>query len=172
MRSLTPIVILSLLLAALPAGADMVNFASLAPPLLPPQAGGGPVALVVNPGVNVTDLSLADVRKIFRGERQYWKADLPVVLLVRAPGARERDVALRVVYQMTEAQYKQFWVAKVFRAEAVAVPKPVYSSDMTVQLVSSLPGAISFMEARQAGDSVKVVRVDGKLPSDASYPLK
>jgi ABC-type phosphate transport system substrate-binding protein len=130
------------------------------------------VAIVANPSVPVNDLSLPELRKIFRGERQYWSSDLPVVLLVRAPVARERDVVLRVIYQMTEAQYKQFWVAKIFRAEAVSVPKLVYSNDMTTQLTTSLPGAISFMDAKQVGQGIKVISVNGKKPGEAGYPLR
>src|SRR5438105_10014549 len=61
------------------------------------------IAVVVHPDTPVSDLSLAEVRKVFLGERQYWSAKLPVVLLVRAPVARERDVVLRVIYQMTES---------------------------------------------------------------------
>ena len=80
------------------------------------------IAVVVNGDTPVGDLSLSEVRKLFLGERQYWNAKLPVVLLIRAPVARERDVVLRVIYQMTETQFKQYWVAKIFRAE-VASPE-------------------------------------------------
>jgi len=65
-------------------------------------------AVVVNPDTPVTELSLAEVRKVFLGERQYWNAKLPVVLLIRAPVARERDVVLRLIYQMSEMQFKQY----------------------------------------------------------------
>ena len=141
-------------------------------PLLPEQSKEGDVAIVVNANTPVTNLTLAEVRKIFRGEKQYWTADLPVVLLVRAPVARERDVVLKVIYQMTEAQFRQFWVAKIFRAESVSAPKLVYSPDMANQLVSTLPGAISFVDAKHVGSGVKVLRVDGKLPGEAGYPLR
>ncbi len=83
-------------------------------------ARGADIAVVVHPDTPVDDLSLADVRKVLLGERQYWSSKLPVVLLIRAPVARERDVVLRVIYQMTETQFKQFWVAKIFRAEAAS----------------------------------------------------
>src|SRR2546427_2141984 len=76
------------------------------------------IAVVVHPDTPVTDLSLDEVRKIFLGDRQYWSAKLPVVLLMRGPGAHERDVVLRVVYQMNEAQFKRYWIAKIFRAES------------------------------------------------------
>ena len=147
-----------------------------APLLLALQAAqtakGGDVAIVVNASTPVSNLTLAEVRKIFRGDKQYWTADLPVVLLVRAPVARERDVVLKVIYQMTEAQFRQYWVAKIFRAESVSAPKLVYSPDMANQLVATLPGAISFVDSRQVGPGLKVLRVDGKLPGEAGYPLR
>jgi hypothetical protein len=136
------------------------------------SVGGGDVAVVVNDDTPVTDLSLAEVRKVFLGERQYWNAKLPVVLLIRAPVARERDVVLRVIYQMTEAQFKQYWVAKIFRAEVTSPPKIVYSSDLQYDLVTAMPGAIAFVDSRNVRPGVKVVRVDGMLPGDKNYPLR
>lgn len=130
------------------------------------------VAVVVNAETPVTDLSLAEVRNVFLGERQYWNSKLPVVLLIRAPVARERDVVLRVIYQMTEAQFKQYWIAKIFRAEVASPPKIVYSSDMEYELVSAIPGAIAFVDARNVRLGVKVLRVDGHLPGDRDYPLR
>jgi ABC-type phosphate transport system substrate-binding protein len=141
-------------------------------PLAAQTAKEGDVAIVVNADTPVSNLNLAEVRKIFRGDKQYWNTDLPVVLLVRAPVARERDVVLKVIYQMTEAQFRQYWVAKIFRAESVSAPKLVYTPDMANQLVATLPGAISFVDARHVGPGLKVLRVDGKLPGEAGYPLR
>lgn len=133
---------------------------------------GSDLAVVVNSDTPVTDLSLAEVRKVFLGERQYWNPKLPVVLLIRAPVARERDVVLRVIYQMSEEQYMQYWVAKIFRAEVTAPPKIVYSNDMQYELVAAIPGAIAFVDAHNLHPGVKVVRVDGKLPGEKGYPLR
>src|SRR5690242_7921705 len=133
---------------------------------------GADIAVVVNPDTPVNDLSLADVRKVLLGERQYWNSKLPVVLLIRAPAARERDVVLRVIYQMSEAQFKQYWVAKIFRAEAAAPPRIVYSNDMQFELLTALPGAIAFVDSRNMKPGVKVLRVDGHLPGEKDYPLK
>ncbi len=133
---------------------------------------GADIAVVVHPDTPVSDLSLAEVRKVLLGERQYWSARLPVVLLIRAPVARERDVVLRVIYQMTEAQFKQYWVAKIFRAEAASPPKIVYSNDMQYELVSAIPGAIAFVDARNVRPGLKVLRVDGHLPGEREYPLR
>ena len=134
-------------------------------------ARGTDIAVVVHPETPINDLSLAEVRQVFLGERQYWNAKLPVVLLIRAPVARERDVVLRVIYQMSEAQFKQYWVAKIFRAEAASPPKIVYSNDMQYELVTAMPGAIAFVDARNVRAGAKVLRVDGRLPGDPGYLL-
>jgi ABC-type phosphate transport system substrate-binding protein len=130
------------------------------------------IAVVVNPDTPVSDLSLEEVRKIFLGDRQYWSAKLPVVLLIRAPVSREREVALQVVYQMDEVRFKRYWIAKIFRAESATAPKVVYSNDMANELTAALPGAITFIDARDVHPGLKVVRVDGHLPSESDYPLR
>src|ERR1700704_211638 len=140
-------------------------------PLTAQTARGGDIAVVGYADPPGSDLSLSEVRKVLLGERQYWNSKLPVTLLIRAPVARERDVVLRVIYQMSEAQFKQYWVAKIFRAEAASPPKIVYSTDMQFELVSGIPGAIAFMDARNIRPGLKVIRVDGHLPGDKDYPL-
>jgi len=145
----------------------LLQYPSMAQP-----ARGTDIAVVVHPDTPVTDLSLAEVRKVLLGERQYWTSKLPVVLLIRAPVARERDVVLRVIYQMSEAQFKQYWVAKIFRAEVASPPKIVYSNDVQLELVSAIPGAIAFVDARNVRPGLKVLRVDGHLPGEQGYPLR
>jgi ABC-type phosphate transport system substrate-binding protein len=134
--------------------------------------GGADIAVVVHPDTPVSDLTLTEVRQVLLGERQYWNSKMPVVLLIRAPVARERDVVLKVIYQMSEAQFKQYWVAKIFRAEAASPPKIVYSNDMEYELVTGIPGAIAFMDSRNVRQGLKVLRVDGHLPGDKEYALR
>jgi hypothetical protein len=130
------------------------------------------IAVVVHPDTPISSLSLADVRKVFLGDRQYWTTNVPVVLLIRAPVARERNVVLKIIYQMSESQFKQYWIAKIFRAESASAPKVVYSNDMANELVGAIPGAIAFIDAKEVGAGAKVVRVDGRLPGEPGYPLR
>ena len=127
---------------------------------------------MVHPDTPVTNLTLAEARKVFLGNRQYWSTNIPVVLLIRAPVARERNVVLKTIYQMSESQFKQYWIAKIFRAEAASAPKVVYSNDMANELVTAIPGAIAFIDARDVRSGAKVLRVDGYLPGEPGYPLR
>ena len=121
-------------------------------------AGAGDVAIVVRPETPVDNLSLGDLRRVLLGDRQFWSSNLRVTLLVRAPGAHEREVVLNTVYQMSEAQYRQYWIAKVFRAEAASAPRIVYSSEMAVELAEqqfaqamSAKGGFGFAKLITAG---------------------
>ena len=142
------------------------------PANLTAQSRNGDVAIVVHPETPVDVITLAEARKIFRGERQYWTPNIPVVLLVRAPVSRERDVVLRVIYQMSEPQFKQYWIARIFRAEATSGPKIVYSNDVANQLAGAIPGAVGFVPAGEVKPPLKVLRVDGKLPGEPGYVIR
>ncbi len=127
--------------------------------------------MVVHPGVPVNELTFAEVRKIMLGDRQYWSPSLRITLIVRAPMAVERDILLKTVYQMTEAQFRQYWISKVFRDEAPSGPRIVYSNEQAAELVGAIPGSITFVDAAQIPKGLKVLRVDGLLPGAPGYRL-
>jgi ABC-type phosphate transport system substrate-binding protein len=131
-----------------------------------------PVAIVVSPDLPVDNLSFAELRRLMLGDRQYWSSNLKVTLLVRAPGAQERELVLKKIYQMSEAQFRQYWIAKVFRAEAASAPRIVYSNEMATELVSGIPGAVAFVDASQVPKGLKVLKIDGRLPGQAGYSLR
>ena len=131
-----------------------------------------PLAIVVHKDAPVENLSLTELRSIFLADQQFWDDRTRIILLVRAPQSDERDFVLNRIYQMSEAEFRQYWIAKMFRAEVPRGPKIVFSTDMTLELVIAIPGSISFMRAEAVSGDVKVVRVNGALPTDPDYPLK
>jgi hypothetical protein len=147
--------------------------------LIVPAAGAWPaarqtgdIAVIVHPTVAVDNLTLADLRRILLGDREFWPEGERVTLLLRAPVARERDVAVRDVCQMSEAQFRQHWIAKVFRADTPTSPKIVYSSQMALDLVARTPGALTFVEASAAPKGAKILRIDGRAPGQPGYRLR
>jgi|SRR5579871_5158038 len=136
-----------------------------------PEEESHPVAIVVRPDLPIDNLSFAELRRVMLGDRQFWSSNLKVTLLVRAPGAHEREVVLKKIYQMSEAQFRQYWIAKVFRAEAASAPRIVYSNEMASELVAGIPGAIAFVDASQVAKDLKVLKIDGHLAGQPGYPL-
>ena len=139
----------------------------------PPASGqaASDVAVVVHPDVPVDNLTVGELRRVVLGDREFWPAGLRITLLIRAPIAHERDVVLKNLCQMTEAQFRQHWIGKVFRADTALAPKIVYSTDMATDMVGRFPGAIAFIEASQVGKGLKVVKIDGRLPGEKGYIL-
>ena len=134
-------------------------------------ARGSDIAVVVNPSVDVDNLTFAEFRKIMLGDRQFWLPGMRITLIVRRPVALERTVLLEQVYKMSEAQYRQYWVAKVFRAEATSGPRVVLSNDAVLDFVEVIKGAISMVDADDVPEGMKIVKVDGLLPGEPGYKL-
>ena len=128
------------------------------------------VAVVVHPAVTVDDLTFGELRRILLGDRVFWSSKLRVTILI--PAGRERLVVLKAVYQMTDAQFRQFWISKLFRAEAVASPKIVDGDDMAIELVTAIPGALAVVDAAHVPSRLKVLRIDGRRPGEKGYPLR
>lgn len=134
-------------------------------------AAAADIAVVVHRDVPIDNLSFPELRKIVLGDRQFWSSNLRVTLLIRAPTAHERDVVLKNILQMSEAQFRQYWIGKVFRAESSAGPKTIYTNEMAASLIANLPGSMSFIESGQVPKDMKILRIDGLLPGDKGYPL-
>jgi hypothetical protein len=130
------------------------------------------LAIVVRPEVSIDNLTFSELRKLLLGNRQFWTSNLRVTLLIRAPGTREREAVLKTIYQMSEPQFQQYWIAKVFREEATSGPRIVYSNEMATELVAAIPGAVAFVEASQVPKGLKVLKIDGHLPGEKGYPLR
>ena len=131
-----------------------------------------PVAIVVHPESQVDNLTFDELRRIFTAQQQFWGDKSRITLLVRAPVARERAMVLNKIYGMSEDQFRQFWIGKMFRADVASGPKIVYSSEMARELVAAIPGAITFLPSDAVTEGLKVLRIDGHLPGDAGYPLR
>ena len=130
------------------------------------------IAVIVNPDVQVANLTLADLRRVLLGDREFWPSGIRIALLLRAPVARERDVAVQAICEMTEAQFRQHWIAKVFRAESPTSPSLVYSDDMAVDEVSHTSGGLALVAASAVRPGVKVLKIDGLAPGEAGYRLR
>jgi len=126
------------------------------------------VAVVVNQNNMVMNISAAELKKIFSGERLSWSTGVPVKLLTRGSGAREHECLLRLL-RMTEREYSDYWKQRSsFGTEApVALP----SNGMQKEAVQSFRGAIAMVQMRDVKSPMRVIKIDGRLPNQNGYPL-
>jgi ABC-type phosphate transport system substrate-binding protein len=137
----------------------------------PVIARAGDVAVVVNEKNPVVNLTKAELRKVFSGEKHSWPNGSPVKIFVRAAGAHERDALLNLL-GMSEAEYKQYWSAQVFRGDAQSEPTALFSNGMQKEAIMAFPGAVALVDAQDVKPGMKVVRIDGHSSGEPGYTLK
>ena len=129
------------------------------------------VAVIVHPDVTVDELAFGELRKIMLGDRQFWPSGQKITLVIAEPVDPGRSVLLEKVYKMSEQQYRQYWIGRVFRGEVAEDPKVVISSEGVIEMVSVLAGSIAFVDSSDVPSGVKVLRIDGLKPGDDGYSL-
>jgi len=133
--------------------------------------GHGAIAVVVNTMNPLSDLALPELRKMLTGERRFWKGNVQVRLVLRAPGSPEHDRVIALLLHMDNASFSELWRAKVFRGEAADEPPKVASGNLAAEYVGRTSGGITFMAARSVPPGLKILSVDGKLPGQPGYAL-
>lgn len=150
----------------------------------PPHAGSGfvpppgdqgtalePLVIVVNRSNPVDDLSFAELRRIFLGNRSHWPNGRRITLVMREPGEPERNAILRDVCAMNEDQFKNHFVHGLYTGEILVSPKILSSPIGVRKFIFNVPGAIGYLRIRELDDSVKVVRIDELTPEEKGYKL-
>jgi hypothetical protein len=130
------------------------------------------LAVIVHPSTADDDLTLDELRRIFRGEQARWSDGVRVVLFVQRAGTVEGESVVRAVCAMTGTEYQRYWVTKAFREEPGSGPKVVASAAMARRLTARVPGAVAVIPASEVDGSVKVLRIDRRLPGAEFYPLR
>ncbi len=130
------------------------------------------LAIVVNQSNPVTDLSFGELRKIFLGERSHWPNGRRITLVMIEPGRPERAAILHELYHMTEAELDRHFLRALFTGQALVSPKTLNTPLGVCKFVFNVPGAIGYVRATDVDDSVRVVRIDGRLPQDRDYSLR
>jgi ABC-type phosphate transport system substrate-binding protein len=130
------------------------------------------LAIIVNQSNTVENFSLAELRKIFLGERSHWPNGRRITLVMLDPAQPERKVILREIYGMNEKDLNQHFIQGVFTGVVLVSPKTLGTPAEVLKFVFNVPGAIGYLRASDVDGSVKILRVDGHLPDDKDYRLK
>lgn len=126
------------------------------------------MAVVVSSGSKLADVSLVDLAKYCKGALKEWPDGKNFVMVLKNPEAPEMHVALQKLFGSgAEAKVA---IAKL-NGTRTAV-KVVDTDEDLLHTVDITPGAVGIIDVYAINSSVKVLRVDGKLPFDVGYALK
>jgi ABC-type phosphate transport system substrate-binding protein len=131
--------------------------------------------VIVNSANPVDNLSLAELKKLFLGDKGRWDTGKAVAPVMMTPGAPERNAFLKLVCGMNDADLAKYFMQAAFSGKSATPPKEVGSGSAVKAFVAAAAGAIGFVKAGDlpAGDAtVKVVKIDGAAAGDPGYKLK
>lgn len=127
------------------------------------------MALVVSAGSKLADVPLADLSKLCKGVQKAWPDGKNFTLIIKDPESAEMHVTVQKLFGAAPGEVKAA-IAKL--NEARPVVKIVESDEDLLRAVAATPGAVGILDVYSINSSVKVLRVDGKLPFDMGYALK
>jgi ABC-type phosphate transport system substrate-binding protein len=130
------------------------------------------LAIILNQSNPVDELSLAELRAVFLGERSHWPNGRRITLVMMEQGQPEREAILRDVCRLSESDFRRRILQGLFTGEVLVSPKTLATPVGVRKFVFNVPGAIGYLRPEDVDASVKVIRVDGHLPSDAEYALR
>jgi ABC-type phosphate transport system substrate-binding protein len=130
------------------------------------------LAVVVNKSNPLDTITTADLRSMILGEKSKWPDGKKVTAVETPPESRERALMLKDVCKMSEAVLKRYFMQAAFTGKDVAQPQDVASAAALKQFVGRTPGAVGFILASEADETVKVLKVDGMAPGEPGYKLR
>ncbi|MFF0751413.1 substrate-binding domain-containing protein [Streptomyces sp. NPDC004267] len=127
--------------------------------------------LVLNDGIRLENLRLADIRRLYRGDITNWKTlggpDLPVRLVSRDANSGTREVFQRRVLGRNEPANSSRDCAHKDDPDAPVVRCELDSTEQVLTTVAALPGAIGYTELRSGTglEGLHRIAIDGRRPN-------
>jgi hypothetical protein len=122
-------------------------------------------AVVVSAGSKLQDVPLADLTKLCQGTQKAWPDGKSFILVINDPESPEMKGPIQKLLGLTG----EAGMAAIAKLKAVKI---VDSEADLLHTVEAMPGAVGIVDVYSINSSVKVLRLDGKLPFDLGYPLK
>src|SRR5512147_1465848 len=148
----------------------MISAFTMATPSNSLGAGAGAFAVVVAKSFPVDGISLGDLKRLYMGN-PVQAGGKNLVPLTYPKAAPERVAFDEAVLGMSADEAGRYWIDRKIRGQS-GPPKAVDSAGAILKVVAKVEGAIGFVKAGAVTPDVKVLRVDGKLPSEGGYRVK
>jgi ABC-type phosphate transport system substrate-binding protein len=127
------------------------------------------MAVVVAIGSKLSNVALADLAKLCKGAQKSWPDGKNFILVMKSPESPEMRLTVLKLFGDASGDIKAA-IAKV--NEMRASVKIVGSEEDLLRTVEATPGTIGIVDVYAINSSVKVLRVDGKLPFDVGYAFR
>jgi hypothetical protein len=127
------------------------------------------MAVVVGTGSKLSDVALTELAKLCKGTQKSWPDGKSFILVMKSPESPEMRLTVLKLFGDASGDLKAA-IAKV--NESHSIVKIVASEEDLLRTVEATPGAVGIIDVYAINSSVKVLRVDGKLPFDVGYAFR
>jgi hypothetical protein len=127
------------------------------------------IAVVMAAGTKMDDVQLSELLKLCKGVQKTWTEGKNFTLVMTDPASPDMRAAVQKLFNMTPVDLK---TALPKLNETRTVVQIVDSDNDLLRTVGATPGAVGIVDVYAINSSVKVIRIDGKLPFDVGYALK
>jgi ABC-type phosphate transport system substrate-binding protein len=134
-----------------------------------PARLGAQLAVVVNTTNAVDELSADALRRLFLGQVTTFPTGSRARL---ATHTGSTETFSREALGLQREVVRSRWMAMTFRGEATSIPSDYASPDDVKRFVREHADAIAYLPLADVDASVKVLRIEGRRPTDSSYLLR
>jgi hypothetical protein len=127
------------------------------------------IAVVMSSATKIEDVQLSELVKLCKGLQKTWIEGHSFTLVMTDPETPEMHAAVQKLFGMTPGDLK---TAMAKLNESRVLVKIVDSDADLLRTVGATPGSVGIVDVYAINSTVKVLRVDGKLPFDVGYALK
>lgn len=127
------------------------------------------IAVVMSAGTKIDDVQLSELMKLCKGVQKTWIEGRSFTLVMTDPSSPDMRAAVQKLFNMSPADLKTA-LPKI--NETRVVVRIVDADTDLLRTVAEIPGAVGIVDVYAINSTVKVIRLDGKLPFDVGYALK
>jgi len=128
------------------------------------------LAVFVAKGSSLQNLKMRELRRIYTNADDSGFSGQRSVPFNHTARSSDRVGFDMTVLHMSPEEVSRFWIDRKIRG-LPGPPRAVDSLSQLLRLVSHTSGGIGYARPNQLTNDVRVLRIDGKLPSEAGYPL-
>jgi len=129
------------------------------------------LAVFVAKDSSVQNLKMSELRRIFTNADDSGFSGTRSIPFNHTARSSDRVGFDQTVLRMNPEEVSRFWIDRKIRG-LPGPPRAVDSLSQLLRLVTHTNAGMGYARPNQITNDVRVIRIDGKLPSESGYPLR
>jgi hypothetical protein len=124
------------------------------------QASDQELSAVVHPELNVSNMTMKELKQIFKADKQYWSDNRRIIIALMKTDTEIGGKTASNIYGCTGPELRKFWLSITFQGRADP-PHFFQTEEELRDFVSKNKGAIGILGSKTEAKPAKRLTVDG-----------